>query len=66
MDKDDFIVIAIIVALIALMFTALYAAGSKRQKLMEDCMQDGHKEYECVAMLKSNESYPIVVPMVVR
>ena len=39
---------------------------SDHQKvLMEQCIEDGHKEYECVSMLRSPESTVIPVPVII-
>ena len=39
----------------------------RKRKLMMECMKDGHKEYECESMLRSNRSYvpiPIFMPII--
>lgn len=50
-----------IVGLIGLMFFAAYAVGSYKDKLMNECMGTGKKEFECYAMLR--DPTPMVVPV---
>ena len=35
---------------------------ARHERLMQECMADGHKEYECVGLLKGRDADPIVVP----
>jgi hypothetical protein len=38
-------------------------ADRAQARLMKQCMDDGHKEYECVAMLRRSSGTTHVVPM---
>jgi hypothetical protein len=37
--------------IIALLFVGLWASFTLRNELMQQCLADGHKEYECYSML---------------
>lgn len=57
-----FLAIVFLVTALVFMFRS---DAAKEQRIMDQCMQD-HKEYECVAMLKSNEEVvpvPVVIPI---
>jgi hypothetical protein len=50
--------------LILLLLVALIAAGRDRERLVQQCMADGRKEYECRAMFRENTTYvPMVIPV---
>lgn len=55
----------ICIALIALAVVAMFADVSYKQKLMDQCMADGKKEYECRALIKQGDTtyIPIVIPV---
>lgn len=55
--------------LLALVTGAVVYAASleavEHQRLMRQCVADGRKEYECLSMLKRNETayVPIIIPV---
>lgn len=52
------------ILIIALIF-ALIGANNKHKRLIAQCIEDGRKEYECVAMLKTDTQIvpmPIIIP----
>lgn len=50
----DFIVWVVmpILVLFGLMLLILKSAGDRQCELMRQCVADGHKEYECVGILR--------------
>lgn len=54
--------VASLILLIGLMGTSFIM---EEHRLTAQCLADGHKEYECAAMLKGNQVYPVAVPVVV-
>jgi hypothetical protein len=50
--RDITIIEWFIIAAIALIITAAFASASSRSRLVQQCMEDGRKEYECEAMLR--------------
>lgn len=55
----------VVAGLIVVMVIAIFAEGSYKQRLMEQCMADGKKEYECRALIKQGDTtyIPIVIPV---
>lgn len=52
MNKIEFFIFAGIGAFIFMIGFALYSIDSNDARLKDECMSDGHKEYECVSMLR--------------
>jgi uncharacterized protein (DUF39 family) len=64
-DNLGWIFGGLIVGAIALVIWAGMQSENKMNRLMAECMADGKKEYQCVAMLKSNTdvvTVPVVIP----
>lgn len=54
------------VLLFYFLFVEMGKDCENNKRLMNQCMSDGHKEYECVSMLRRNSSstvIPVVVPI---
>lgn len=46
---------------------ALYYSFKHDARLMEECIADGHKEYECEGILTGNKGQiPIISPIIVK
>ena len=70
MYKEDRNVLLIIIGIIAALVFVTAIIGKamigQRKRLMQQCIDDGRKEYECYSMLRSNVPSTVVVPLVVR
>lgn len=56
----------VIAALVVVLFVGLHEASKESKRIMDQCIADGHKEYECHAMLDSHEhitTMPVVIPV---
>lgn len=53
---EKFIAVVMIV-LVVLVVMACCEDLRERERLTNQCLLDGHKEYECKSMLKSNDTY---------
>ena len=61
--EDFWGLIIVVVVFIVLVYALSKQEEKEYKRHMTECLKD-HKEYECVAMLKTNtEYYPVVVPM---
>lgn len=56
----------ITVGLIALAAAASIVSGSNTARLVKQCIEDGHKEYECRAMLRQPSTSVVPVPVFVQ
>lgn len=59
---------AVIVGIVALTLAAAHSITEENDRLVAQCVADGKKEYECVAMLGANkpayaQPYPVVMPV---
>lgn len=55
------------IATIAAVSYPIVKLNPNRKGMMEACLKDGHKEYECFAMLRDSFNYrpmPVIIPMV--
>lgn len=64
-DYFFFGLITFMLSLVVLFFVAAFADVKENRRLVAQCMADGKKEYECVALLKDPPSHvmPVVVPI---
>lgn len=48
--------VAVFIAAVAIVFGFAWAIGAVdyHNKLMEDCLADGHKRYECVGIMRGH------------
>ena len=53
-------VVIVAIAFFALIGLSVNSAIDSNKKYMKDCMADGHKEYECVAMNRSSDTFLII------
>lgn len=63
--KDFWGFLLSIIIFLGILFVAFYCEDEKRQRLVNQCMADGRKEYECESMFRTTHStsyIPIVVP----
>ena len=60
MGKGIRVLMIIAIGVIAAMVVTDYRYTSR---LIDECMADGHKEWQCVALLRSNESPQMVIPV---
>jgi hypothetical protein len=58
-------VIGLCLGLLALLIWAGISSDREYARLVRQCIDDGRKEYECVAMLKP-DAPPVVVPVVIQ
>lgn len=61
-----YIIIFLITISVVAFLVAVWISDTKQcHKLMNQCISDGHKEYECVSMLKrnTNQVVPIYMPI---
>lgn len=70
MDRTEWICVSVFCAMVAALLFCLYmgvtSSIERKRFLMQQCMQDGKKEYECEAMLAGNKQIvpmPIIIPM---
>lgn len=71
-NGDHWFVAGLLLAGVGVGFAAAIAAGDEEKHeaarmaaLMQQCLEDGKKEYECVAMLRSGKTQVVPVPIVV-
>lgn len=62
-DNLGWILLAGLSGLIVVMFVSISETAKNDCRLLKECMNDGHKEYECVSMLRSHQSGSTIVPM---
>ena len=62
-DKDMVILIGGAIIIVAVTFYLVQISIAEQESLMQQCMEDGHKEYECVSMLRRGSSSVIAVPV---
>lgn len=60
-----YVVGVIIAALIAVLVAAAIADTENTSRLMAQCQADGHKEYECVSMLRKSETTVVPMPIAI-
>lgn len=60
------VALGLVVAIVMFVVGVMMLLGYDPDRLKKECMADGHKEYECVAMLRNNyQPVPIVTPVYV-
>lgn len=65
-DKETVIVFGGLAVLFAGLVALCFVASSEDDRLMKECLADGHKEYECRSMLRDNRPPPpVVIPVAV-
>ena len=65
LDRDWAIMAGGVVAVVGvfiLIFAAVVSANAEHDRLMKQCMADGHPEYECVSKLKQ-DTVPVFIPI---
>lgn len=63
------VLVALFTALLAALVETSKAKQAEHDRLVRQCMDDGHKEYECESMLMKHEDtqlYPVVIPISTR
>jgi hypothetical protein len=51
-----------IIVISVLLLVVIFFAAKEDSRLIDQCLKDGKKEYECRAMLKNNcSSYPVII-----
>lgn len=62
-ENMPWIVAVVVIALCVITFVGIRHDNEVAARLMQQCLDDGHKEYECVSMLRSNEAQTTVIPV---
>jgi len=63
MDRFLAGMIVVLSGVVGLMIYAGIHDWHNNQRLMAQCQADGHKEYECVSMLRDNRPTTVVMPV---
>lgn len=75
LDSGDKAMIGVIVAVVAIVGCMIFAIVQSenederdRKRLIQQCLDDGKKEYECVSMLSKKRSSvtPVAVPVYIK
>lgn len=59
------VLLAFIVCILVLYWFVYRAEKKEFDRLIQQCLEDGRKEYECQAMLKRNSSDTSYVPVII-
>lgn len=62
-DNVGWVLLAILGPLLVLIVLAMVEACKNDTRLLNQCLADGKKEYECVSMLRRPKSTTTFVPM---
>jgi hypothetical protein len=61
-----FVILAALVALVALVLVLGHSSCKYKQAFMAECLADGKKNYECVAMWRAGSTSYVYMPMGTR
>jgi hypothetical protein len=62
MTTVEWVVVGAIVFLVTAVVVIETKNSDEHQRLMQQCMEDGKKEYECAGLLKRDRPTTIVIP----
>lgn len=61
-DHPERVIPILCCVFIALFILAMWQKNTRHKALMEECLSDGNKRYQCVAMLRRNSGPILVMP----
>lgn len=63
--RAELVICVLGIAMLAWLATLFWLISSDHQRLMEQCLADGRKRYECAGILSGANSSPVIAPVII-